>query len=138
MESIRKELLNVWRKEDLKDLERRLVRSRDELNLHIVMDLRKQVSQFKLEQSHRLKVFDLIANKIIDAIINQQDVFQAAHNMHLPLMTLHKEAVRKIIDEHKATRYEILQEVNLLYSSFTIILNFSSNTSRILPNRSVT
>ena len=40
MESIRKELLNVWRKEDLKDLERRLVRSRDELNLHIVIDLR--------------------------------------------------------------------------------------------------
>ena len=49
-------------------------------------------------------------------------MFQAAHNMHLPLMTLHKEAVTKIIDEHKTTRYEILQEFNLLYNSLTIIL----------------
>ena len=87
---------------------------------------RKQVSQFKLEQSHRLKALDLIANKIVDAIVNQQDVFQAAHNAHLPLMrTLHKETVTKIVDGHKTTRCEILQEISLLYSSFTIILNFS-------------
>ena len=35
-----KALLNVWRKEDIKDLERQLVRFRDELNLHIIMDPR--------------------------------------------------------------------------------------------------
>lgn len=58
---------------------------------------RKKVSQFKLEQLHRLKALDLVANKLIDAIINQQDVFQAAHNAHLPLIrTLHKEAVTKL------------------------------------------
>jgi CBS-domain-containing membrane protein len=73
---------------------------------------RKQVSQFKLEQPHRLKALGLIANKIVDAIVSQQDVFQAAHNAHLPLMrTLHKETVTKIVDGRKATRCEILQEL---------------------------
>jgi len=100
------------------------------------MHHREQVSQFRLEQSHRLESLDLIANKIADAIIDQQDVFQAAHDADLTLMrTLHEETVTKIVDEHETTR-EILQEirVRLPYSSFTI-LNFSSDTSRISPNR---
>jgi hypothetical protein len=40
---------------------------------------REQVSQFKLEQSDRLEELDLATKKIVDAIIKQQDIFQAAH-----------------------------------------------------------
>ena len=38
--SIRKALRSVWSKEEIMELERRLARFREELNLHIVVDLR--------------------------------------------------------------------------------------------------
>ena len=43
------------------------------------MHYREQVSQFKLEQSDRLKDLDVMTKKVADAIITQEDVFLAAH-----------------------------------------------------------
>ena len=39
-ESIRKALRSVWSKEEIKELEQRLAMFKDELNLHVVVDLR--------------------------------------------------------------------------------------------------
>jgi hypothetical protein len=39
-ESIRKALRSVWRKGEIEELERRLARFREELNLHLAVDLR--------------------------------------------------------------------------------------------------
>jgi hypothetical protein len=39
-ESMRKALLSVWNKKDIEELERRLARIKEELNLHIVVDIR--------------------------------------------------------------------------------------------------
>jgi hypothetical protein len=78
------------------------------------MHYREQVSQFKLEQLDRLKEFDLTTQKVVDAIIKQEDVFLAAHDAQLSLMrTLHNDTVTEIVDQHEITRHEI---VRLLYS----------------------
>ena len=85
------------------------------------MRYREQVSQFKLEQSDRLKDLDLIPKKAIDAIIKQEDVFLAAHDAQLSLMrTLHNDTITEIVDQHETTRHEI---VRLLYSPSIVILN---------------
>lgn len=85
------------------------------------MRYREQVSQFKLEQSDRLKDLDLITKKVVDAIIKQEDVFLAAHDAQLSLMrTLHNDTVTKIEDQHEITRHEI---VRLLHSRSVVILN---------------
>ena len=84
------------------------------------MRYREQVSQFKLEQSDRLKDLDLIPKKVIDAIIKQEDVFLAAHDAQLSLMrTLHNDTITEIVDQHQITRYEI---VRLLHSLSIVIL----------------
>ena len=85
------------------------------------MRYREQVSQFKLEQSDRLKDLDLITKKVVDAIIKQEDVFLAANDAQLSLMrTLHNDTVTKIEDQHEITRHEI---VRLLHSRSVVILN---------------
>jgi len=85
------------------------------------MRYREQVSQFKLEQSDRLKDLDLITKKVVDAIIKQEDVFLAAHDAQLSLMrTLHNDTVTKIEDQHEITRHEI---VRLLHIRSVVILN---------------
>jgi acyl CoA:acetate/3-ketoacid CoA transferase beta subunit len=78
---------------------------------------REQVSQFKLEQSGRL---DLTTQKIVDAIVTQQDIFYAVHDTQITLIkALHGETVLNIHDEHEITRREIIQEirVRLLFRS---------------------
>ena len=83
---------------------------------------REQVSQLKLKQSDCLKALDLRTQKIIDTIIQQQDVFQAAHDTQITLMrTLHGETVTNI----EVARREIIQEirVRLISGLFTILLN---------------
>lgn len=77
----------------------------------------EQVSQFGLEQSDRL---DQTTQKIVDAIVTQQDIFSALHDTKVTLIrALHKETVLNIQDEHAITRHEIIQEirVRLLFRS---------------------
>lgn len=103
-ESIRKALLTVWSRDEIAELEQRLARLRDELNMHITADLRlarnsqkidradncslsrDQVYQLKLEQSNGLRSLDLASKNIMDAIIEQRDVFFAAHDAQMTLM----------------------------------------------------
>ena len=104
-ESVRKALMTVWSRDEIAELERRLARLREELNMHITVDLRlapslqkidpadnclhsrNQVYQLKLEQSTGLRDLDLAAKSIMDAIIEQRDVFFAAHGAQMTLMT---------------------------------------------------
>jgi hypothetical protein len=91
------------------------------------MRYREQVSQFKLEQSDRLRDLDLITKKVVDAIIKQEDVFLATHDAQLSLMrTLHNDTVTKIEDQHEITRHEI---VRLLHSLSVVILNILPATT---------
>jgi hypothetical protein len=91
----------------------------------IYMPYREQVSQFKSEQSGRFKGLDLTTQKIIDAIIQQQDVFEAAHDTQIALMgTIHRDTISMIQDEHAITRREIRDlQVRLLSGIFTTLLN---------------
>jgi len=93
---------------------------------------REQVRQFVLRQADHL---DSTAESIIDAIIQEQDVFRVAHDTQITLMrTQHRETVANIEDTHR----EIIQEirVGLLSSLLPHCLIFSCNPSRILvlPN----
>jgi hypothetical protein len=69
-----------------------------------------------LERSDCLGDLDLATKRIVDAIIEQHDVFQAAHDTQI---ALHKETVTTIQEEHAITRREIIQEirVRLLFRS---------------------
>ncbi|OCL05553.1 TPR-like protein [Glonium stellatum] len=86
-DSIRKALRTVWSKEDIAKLDQRLARVREELNMHVTADLRDQFLQFKLEQSNGLRDLDGATKNIMDAIVEQQDVFFAAHDTQTTLMT---------------------------------------------------
>ena len=78
------------------------------------MDYREQVSQFKREHLDSLKELDFTTKSILDAIIERQDVFQAAHEAQLTLTkTLHKDTMRNIDD----TRQEIIQEIRVIFLS---------------------
>src|SRR5271155_265426 len=75
------------------------------------MPYREQVSQLKSEQSVRFKGLDLTTRKIIDAIIQQQDVFEAAHDTQIALMdTIHQDTISEIQNEHAISRHKIIGE----------------------------
>ena len=70
---------------------------------------REQVLRLKLDHTDCLKDFDLTTQRVLDAIIKQQDVFTAVYNTQIALMgTLHSEVVLKVKDEHTITRREII------------------------------
>ena len=129
-------------KEQIEKLERRLARFREQLNLHVTVDLRSapssqkigrtnnhlldrdRVYQFKLEQSNSFKDLDLAIKNIMNAII-ERDVFQI--NM-----------MKVLQSEVANTRHELLQEIRVrTLSGLSTTLIISNDTSRIpdLPNR---
>src|SRR5277367_1832640 len=90
------------------------------------MPYREQVSQFKSEQSVRFKGLDLTTRIIIDAIIQQQDIFEAMHDTQIALMdTIHQDTVSMIQNEHAITRRDIIRELQVrhLLGLFTTLLN---------------
>ena len=77
-------------------------------------ECREQVSQFKQEYSNSFEELDLATKRILDAIIDQHDVFQAAHEAQLTLTeTLCKDTIRNIND----TRQEIIREIRVMFVS---------------------
>src|SRR5947209_8791466 len=90
------------------------------------MPYRERVSRLKSEQSGRFKGLDLTTRKIIDAIIQQQDVFEAAHDTQIALMdTIHQDTVSMIQNEHAITRRDIMRELQVrhLPGLFTTLRN---------------
>ena len=66
------------------------------------------------EQSSRFKGLDLTTRKIIDAIIRQQDIFEAAHDTQIALMdTIHQDTVSMIQNEHAISRRDIIRELRV-------------------------
>jgi hypothetical protein len=63
-----------------------------------------------LERSDHLEDLDLATKRIVDAIIKQHNVFQAAHDTQI---ALHKETVTTIQEEHAITRRKIIQEIRV-------------------------
>ena len=61
------------------------------------MEHREQFSQFKWENLDGLKKLDLATKSVLDAVVDRQDVFQAAHDAQLKLTkTLHEDTMRNI------------------------------------------
>jgi len=74
------------------------------------MECREQVSQFKRENLNSFEKLDLATKSILDAIVDQQDVFQVAHEAQLTLTkTLHEDTIRNIDD----SRQEIIREIRV-------------------------
>jgi hypothetical protein len=72
---------------------------------------REQVLRIELDHSGRLKDLDLATQRVLDAIVKQQDVFKAVHDTQIALLgTLHSETVLRAKDEHATTRREIIGE----------------------------
>jgi predicted thioredoxin/glutaredoxin len=78
------------------------------------MECREQVSQFKREYLDSFEKLDLATKNILNAIIDQQDVFLVAHEAQLTLTkTLHEDTLRNIDD----TSQEIIREIKVIFVS---------------------
>jgi len=132
-QSLRKALRSIWSKEDITQLEQRLASFRSELNLRIVIGMRyvlivnvgvcltfsvssEEISQFKQQHADHFRKLDAVEKSIIDAIIQQNDVFVALHNAQNNIMIkLHSRTQVKIEREHEQTR-ELVRESAKLQS----------------------
>ena len=66
------------------------------------------------EKSSYLEDFDLVTQSLIDAILKQQDVFEAVHDAQVTEMKkLHGEMVLRVKNEHATTRNEIIEAMAL-------------------------
>lgn len=66
------------------------------------------------EKSSYLEDFDLVTQSLIDAILKQQDVFEAVHDAQVTEMKkLHGEMVLRVKNEHATTRNEIIEATAL-------------------------
>ncbi|RYP78486.1 hypothetical protein DL771_000439 [Monosporascus sp. 5C6A] len=77
--SIRMALRSLWSEDKIREVEGRLARFREELNLHVTVDLREQVLRLEVDHTDRLKDLDSTTQGVLDAIAKQQDVFKAQH-----------------------------------------------------------
>lgn len=78
------------------------------------MECREQVSQFKREHLNSFEKLDLATKSILNAIADQQDVFQVVHEAQLALTkTLHEDTMRNIDD----TRQDIIREIEVIVVS---------------------
>ena len=78
------------------------------------MERREQVFQFKQEHLSSLEELDSTTKNILDAIVDQQDVFQVAHEAQLTLTkSLHEDAMRNIDD----TRQIIVRQIRVIFVS---------------------
>src|SRR5579862_1936440 len=83
------------------------------------MQHREQVSRFKREHLGSLGKLDLATKSILDAIVDKQDVFQAAHEAQLALTkTLHENTMGNIDDTRQGIIGEI--RVNIALRGFNV------------------
>ncbi|KAF8253283.1 hypothetical protein K440DRAFT_657280 [Wilcoxina mikolae CBS 423.85] len=125
MEECGKALRAVWSKEEIDDIQKKLSSFRDEMNLHIVVDLRGRIDLLSLQQSDRFDLLDENTKAVIDAVINSRDVFEhflvvhveellkAQEQTETTVRAMHKHTDIRLREEHDVTRTEILGEVQL-------------------------
>ncbi|KAF2744731.1 hypothetical protein M011DRAFT_460756 [Sporormia fimetaria CBS 119925] len=107
--SLRSAIRSVWSKEQVEDLERRVAEFRDELNLHIVVRLRQQLTNLDTDLQSYIQSSDERTQKIIDAILNQGDIFTAllldygSENAQL------HETTRSVVQEEHTRTRELIQ-----------------------------
>lgn len=70
------------------------------------------MSQFKREHLNSIGKLDLATKCILDAIVDQHDVFQATHEAQLTLArSLHEDTMRKIDDTHQ----KMIREIKVIF-----------------------
>ncbi|KAI9766575.1 MAG: hypothetical protein M1839_004873 [Geoglossum umbratile] len=106
--SMRKAIRSVWDKAHIQQIEGRLAGFKEELNLHIIVNLREQICQLRLEGSDLFKGLDATTRNILDAIESRQDFFNIALHTQTGLIRT------QIVDEHGTTRAKITQEIESL------------------------
>lgn len=128
--SFRKALQSVWKKEDIAALEQRLVRYRDELNFRVILDLRsvrkivvegsanvmrdrERLIQFSGEHSGRLEGLDVTTKNLVDAILDQRDIFKVAHDEQLALLRTQHDNNRTILQNQYLEELPIAAQAGL-------------------------
>jgi hypothetical protein len=83
---------------------------------------REQVSQLRLEQSDKFKKLDMVTQKLVTAIIHQDDVFLAIKDeQNILTKALHNETAATIQLQHQTTRQVILQAIQPSSITGTIV-----------------
>ncbi|KAI0546719.1 hypothetical protein F4679DRAFT_587244 [Xylaria curta] len=107
--SMRKAIQSILGKAKVKELEDKLGRFRDELNLQICVGTRQQLESLQTQVAS-CDDSDLRIKEILDAIVNGRDVFQSTVSDHNVLICgLHEETRRYIQQNHETTRLELRQ-----------------------------
>jgi hypothetical protein len=83
---------------------------------------REQVSQLRLEQSDDFSKLDMVTQKLVTAIIHQEDVFVAIKDeQNILAKVLHDETTTTIQHHHQTTRQVILQAIQTSSDTGTIV-----------------
>lgn len=106
LKSLRQALKNVWNKGELEELDDRLARYREELEVHLLVSIKEQVDVSSLRQMERFDALDRSAQLIISYVVDDLKTGTKA-NMFEQLASLHDESERRLIREHEKTRSEI-------------------------------
>ncbi|KAE8446593.1 hypothetical protein EG329_011786 [Mollisiaceae sp. DMI_Dod_QoI] len=112
--SFRKALRSVWSKEEILEIEKRLSSFRDEINLHIVVDLREEFDVAALKQSIDHESLKANTQEIIDLIIKGEDICKSQiEDQTSEIRAMHAETNDVIVDQHDSTRIEIMEAIRV-------------------------
>ena len=113
-------------------LEQRLARFRVELNLRVVANLRlvrkvvvtasidnmnhrEHIIQFNNKHSARIEELDQTTKKLVDAIINQRDVFKAVQDKQLLLLRTQNDDTHTILKKQYLEKLPVATQACLNY-----------------------
>ncbi|KAM0346303.1 hypothetical protein ACHAPU_005734 [Fusarium lateritium] len=110
-ESMRKAIESVCGKRKIQELEHNLSRVRDTLNLLISARIRQQLYALQSEIASRFTSWDLTTKEVLDAIVNNRDIFKTAVLDQTILITnLHEDTMSRI-DQNKGTMILRIEDI---------------------------
>ncbi|KAH0559318.1 hypothetical protein GP486_004166 [Trichoglossum hirsutum] len=101
LRSLGKALKSVWKKDEIEDLEKRLAKFREELNLRITVSLREKLDLQALEQSDGFRNLDATTREIAKALLENRDIFTAELQAHTDALLKHQDSQTAILLQHQ-------------------------------------
>ncbi|KAI0198261.1 hypothetical protein F4808DRAFT_436426 [Astrocystis sublimbata] len=129
--SMRKAIKSVWSREKVQELDARLARFREELNLHVCVETRQQLKSLETRVAPYLDNCDARTKEILDAILSGADVFQRTLSDQSVLIRDEHEATRRHSELHHATtRQETRQALLQIESNLKDIVSRGTEINR--------
>ncbi|SPO01974.1 uncharacterized protein DNG_04647 [Cephalotrichum gorgonifer] len=106
--SVCKGLRSVWSRGQINSLQKRLALYQAELECHLLVDLREQVSLQQIENTVRFQELDQATQAIAKTILSGEDVFKMLLNRQMDQISdLHEQTNSRMLEEFENTRSEM-------------------------------